>query len=325
MMNKTRFLPVKAFLLAFTFILLQLACNRTPQDGQSTPSVVHIGSPFVAVDFAPYYVARSKGWFEEALKGRGAKPEYISFQSVPPINESFATGRVDFVFVAEPPIIVGKSAGINEKIIGLSCSLVQEILVPANSSIKSIADLKGKKVAVLFGSSSHYGLLKLLKEAGLDSSDLEIIDMAPPDAKSAFETNQVDAWAVWPPFVEQEEIAGKGRVLPRGDAFIQSILAARGDFIRQNPDLTRDIVSVLNRAKQWIRDNPDEAQAIVAKEVNVPLDVVKRAWPRHDWAAQLDEEVITDIQAKAAFLQSNGFIKNSIDVRKDLIDLSFLK
>jgi sulfonate transport system substrate-binding protein len=287
------------------------------------PQTVRFGSFSSAVDYGPYIVAKNKGWFDDALKARGISTEYTQFQSLPPINESFATGRVDVVFEAEPPAIVGKAAGINIKIVGISCSLVQEILVPSKSSVSSIRELKGKKIAVLAGTSSHYGLLKILNEAGLKASDVEIIDMIPPDAKGAFQTGRIDAWAVWPPWIEQEEIAGTGRVLPKGDATIQSIMAVRGDFAKQYPEITRDLVSVLARAKQWLAANPAEAQGIIGKELNVSLDVVKRAWPRHDWNAQLTDAALVDIQAKADFLKANNFIKSPVNVRADLIDLSF--
>ena len=142
--------------------------------------------------------------------------QYTTFQSLPPVNEAMATQQVDAVFEAEPPALIGRAAGIDVKIVGISCSLVQEILVPQKSKAQSVADLKGAKIAVLAGTSSHYGVLKLLKEAGLGPDSVEIIDMVPPDAKSAFETGQVDAWAVWPPFVEQEEMAGTGQGLAEG-------------------------------------------------------------------------------------------------------------
>lgn len=294
-------------------------------DANGAPESVRFGSFSSAVDYGPYIVAKNKGWFDEALKAKGVRTQYTQFQSLPPINESFATNRVDVVFEAEPPAIVGKAAGIDIAVVGISCSLVQEILVPTNSNANSISDLKGKKVAVLAGTSSHYGLLKIANDAGLRASDFEVIDMIPPDAKNAFETRRVDAWAVWPPWVEQVEIAGTGRVLPRGDAVIHSIMAVRGDFVKQYPEITRDLVGVLERSKQWMVEHPAEAQEIVAKELNVPLDVVKRSWSRHNWGASITDAVVTDIQAKSDFLKSNGFIRNAVNVRGDLLNLSFAR
>src|ERR1017187_3082512 len=150
--------------LAIAAMLTLVGCGGSG-DGNSAnkvPVQTQLGSFSVAVDYGPYLVSKNKNWFQEALQPLKTTPNYTLFQSLPPINESFATGRVDAVFEAEPPAIIGKAAGINVKIVGVSCSLVQEILVPARSSIKSIQALKGKRIAVLAGTSSHYGLFKIL-------------------------------------------------------------------------------------------------------------------------------------------------------------------
>lgn len=303
-----------------------VSSNKNPSPTTNTTTTVkqvRMGSFSVAVDYAPYLVAKNKGWFDEAFKKKGISVDYTIFQSLAPINESLATNRVDVVFEAEPPAIIGKAAGINVKIVDISSTLTQEILVHSDSGIKTAADLKGKRIAVLAGTSSHYGLLKILGANGLKPTDIQVIDMIPPDAKNAFDTKQVDAWAVWPPFVEQEEISGTGRVLTQGDAVINSIMAVRGEFAQDNPELVKELVAVLQRSKNWIENNPTEAQKIVSNEINVPLDVVQKAWSKHDWSAQLTPAVINDIQAKADFLKSNNFIKNSVDVKDSLIDLSF--
>ncbi len=289
--------------------------------GKKKPSLetVRIGSFSTAIDYAPYLVAKSQKWFEEELRKQGVNVEYTTFESLPPINESFETGRVDAVFEAEPPAIVGRAAGIDIRIIGISCSLTQEIIVPSTSTVKEASELKGKKIAVLAGTSSHYGLLKIAQAAGLTNNDLKIIDLRPPDAKSAFETGQVDGWAVWPPWVEQEIIAGKGRVLPKGDAQIHSILAVRGPFADAHPDLASSLVAVLERAKEWIRNHPSEAQQIVAQELNLDPKVVALSWSKHAWDAQLTDAVTTDIQAKADFLSQQGTIRRAVNVKTDLI------
>jgi sulfonate transport system substrate-binding protein len=281
-----------------------------------------IGSFFVAIDYAPYLIAKSKAMFDNIE--RGTTTQYTMFQSLPPINEAFATNQIDAVFEAEPPALIGSAAGIDVKIVGISCSLVQEILVPVKSKAETAADLKGAKIAVLAGTSSHYGVLKLLKEANVAPNSVEIIDMVPPDAKSAFETGQVDAWAVWPPFVEQEEIAGVGRVLPKGDALIHSIMAVSGSFAAKNPATVKAFVGLLRETKAWMIKEPEQAQAIVAKELDIPLKVVQRAWPRHDWSATLSDAVVADIQAKADFLYDGKYVNSKVDVAKQVVDKAYL-
>jgi sulfonate transport system substrate-binding protein len=327
---KTREMMVAALLVIATGIS---GCNNPPNN-TSNPNVilpvaatgekkVNIGSFSVAVDYAPYLIAKKKGWFDEALAKKGFKASYTAFQSLPPINESLATGKVDFMFEAEPAAIIGEAAGIDLKIVGISCYLIQEILVPNDSPIKQASQLKGKTIAVLAGTSSHYGLLKMIGKAGLKPSDINVVNMVPPDAKNAFETKKVDGWAVWPPFVEQEEISGKGRKLPKGDAVINSIMAVRSKFSQENPGVVKDMVAVLQRSKEWIIKNPAEAQEIVATEINVPLNVVKKSWPSHNWAAKLTPVVGADIQSKANFLKDNSFIKRAVDVKTELIDTSY--
>jgi sulfonate transport system substrate-binding protein len=297
-----------------------LAMGGVRPAGAAEP--LKMGSFFIAIDYAPYLIAKSKELFE---KIGGITPvQYTTFQSLPPVNEALATQQVDAVFEAEPPALIGRAAGIDVKIVGISCSLVQEILVPQKSKAQSVADLKGAKIAVLAGTSSHYGVLKLLKEAGLGPDNVEIIDMVPPDAKSAFETGQVDAWAVWPPFVEQEELAGTGRVLPKGDALIHSIMAVSGSFAAKNPSVVKSLVGVLNETKAWMIKEPATAQAIVAKELNVPLNVVERAWPRHDWSATLSDSVVADIQAKADFLFNGKYVSRKVNVAEQVIDKAYL-
>jgi sulfonate transport system substrate-binding protein len=303
-----------------------VACSATSSLGieyaAAAEPPLKLGTFSVAIDYAPYLIAKAKRSFEPIQAG--AKPEYTTFQSLPPINESLATDRIDAVFEAEPPALIACAAGIDVKIVGISCSLVQEILVQKNSKAATAADLRGAKIAVLAGTSSHYGLIKILGNAGLKPNDVHIIDMIPPDAKGAFETGQVDAWAVWPPFVEQEEITGIGRVLPKGDALINSIMAVRGTFAAKQPDKVKAMVAVINNTKAWMIQNPTDAKAVVAKELAIPLEVVERAWPRHDWGATLNDAVIADMQSKANFLYEMKYVSTRVDVAKQAVDLSYL-
>jgi sulfonate transport system substrate-binding protein len=294
------------------------------QNRDTASNIVRIGSFSTAVDYAPYLVAKEKGWFDEALRASNSRAEYTTFQTLAPINESLAAGRVDVVFEAEPPAIIGKAAGVDVKIAGISTSLTQTILVPTTGGASTITDLRGKKIAVLAGTSSHYGVFKILEKAGLQKGDVQIVDMAPAEAKAAFESGRVDAWAVWPPFVEQQVLAGRGVALGAGEASINSIVAMRGGFVRENQAQAKSIVQTVERAKTWILDNPVEAQAIVAKQTDTPLPVIEKAWPVHNWSATLSEAVQDDIQSKADFLHDNGSIKSRLNVRADLIDLSLL-
>src|SRR6266540_5288509 len=110
--------------------------------------------------YAPIFVAKQKKWLEEELAKVGAQPsiKWASFAAGPPINESFASGQQDIGFLGDTPAIIGKAAGINTRIVGLTSTGPKSlaVIVPAISGIKSPKDLKGKKVAVVKGSFAHH-------------------------------------------------------------------------------------------------------------------------------------------------------------------------
>src|SRR5262249_10546906 len=122
-------------------------------------------------------------------------------------------------------------------------------------------------------------------------------------------------WAIFPPFIEQEILTGKGRVLPGYKAPVQVVAAVRGRWADEHPETVSAILAALDRAKVWLRENPEETQRMVSQKLDLPSEVVKLSWKRLDWEADLNSEVIEDIRVKADFLKAEGFIKNSVDVQ----------
>ena len=304
---------VAALVVAGGGVALLYEHNQTKSD------TVDIGTFSIAIDYSPYLVAKEKHWFEQALAPFNVKVTYTQFETLPAINEALASKRLEVIFEAEPPVIIGRAAGIDVRITNLGCTLPVDVLVPKNSPLQSMADLKGKTIAVLAGTSSQYGVLVEAAAAGVSDKDLKLIDMAPPEGKAAFDADKVDAWAVWPPWVEEEIVASNGRTLPGGQAVIQSIMAMRGDFKDKNPKIAKAVSDVLERSKVWVKDHPDEAMEIVARQAKLDPQVVRLAWPKHHWDVSLTPAVQDDIQKKADFLFDKGLIRTRVDVRKDLI------
>jgi len=283
-------------------------------------SAVRIGVFTRDIDWAPYIVAQSNGWWDTVAKKYGKTAEYSEFESLPTINEAFASNRLDIVFEAEAPAIIGKASGLDIKIKGINNSLIQQIIVQKSSNIQTVKDLKGKKIAVLAGSSAHQGLLQLLKNADLSPRDVEILDMSPTDAKVAFESKQVDAWAVWPVFPQQELLAGEARKLKGATYFNQTFMVMRHAFELENPGLAKDLVSVLRKAQKWIAANPKQAQMIIAKNLQLPLMIVEMSWHMINFSPKFGPLQIQDIQGKADFLYDNQFVKHPINVSQELVE-----
>ena len=311
----TVFRSLALMLLAVT-LLLPSGCGEE----QRSPGIpdVKIGTFSSAIDYAPFIVAKEKHWLGKALIDKGATVTYTQFEDLPTINESMATGRLDIVFEAAPPAIVGKAGGHDIRIVELGCSLTQEIIARESTSIHHVSDLAGKKVAVLYGTSSHYGLMKALRENGLGARDVLDLDMGVGDARTAFAAGQVDAWACWPPHMEQQLVLGTARVIEGSDASIHSIVAVSGRFADEHPELLAEVIEVIRRAKTWIAENPREAQAIVAAELDLELPVVELAWPKHEWTVGLSDVVTDDIQEKSDFLFDIGKVRRRV-IAEDLV------
>jgi sulfonate transport system substrate-binding protein len=307
----------RALLVGGAVAVLAIAAATTVTSA-AEDKVVNIGSYSKAVDYAPYLIAKSKGWFDAAYAKLGYKVNYTEFQETPAITEAFGAGKADFVLLAEVPALVVKASKIDVRITSISSALGTTIVVAPDSPIKSIADLKGKKIGILAGTGEDYGLLKTLANAGLQPDDVQLLNLLPPDAKAAFEQGHIDAWAIWPPFPELEEVSAKGRVLPGGEAVkVYSVASARGEVLDKHPDVAHAFDTVLEQGRKWQSEHLDEAQQITATELNFPIDVIKRAWATQDFNAKLTDALAGDFQAKADFLYKGGFVPRRVDVVKE--------
>ena len=283
-------------------------------------TVLRVGAFSTALDYAPFMIAKSKGWIDDALAHVNARAEYETFQTLPAINEALAGKHVDVMFEAEPPAIVAKAAGIDVRIIGISATLTIQAIAPASSPLKDVKDLNGKSIAVLAGSGAHYGIVKHLTEAGLKDTDYKILDLMPPDARAAFDSKQVDSWMVWSPWPEQEVVDARAQYVPGTETPIHSVVVVREEVLEKKAPVVEAFMSAIDRAKKWIIANPKEAKEIMASELSLPQKVVDLAWTRHDWSARLTDSVVTDIQAKGEFLVKLNFIKRVVSVKTELMN-----
>lgn len=319
----------KALIIAISVLLFAIVAIWIGSRRSETPIVtrVGIGTFSQAIDYGPVYVARHFDWFEEALSQVGGGDiVYLELGGFDEIQTALVQGKLHAFFSAETPVIKLVSDRQRIRIVEIGCTLQQDILVRKDRNINSIADLKGKSIAVAEGTSSHYGLLDILASGGLTAGDVTLRPGFPGEAKPLFETGSVDAWAVWPPFVEQEILAGRGLTLTGGNARIQSVMSLSQTLIDQDPRTGRAMVSAVQRAKAWMRANPDEAITIVAQTLRLKKAIVELAWPKHNWGAELDESVLADIDAKAVFLKEVGVIveRASVPTRSELLDLRYL-
>jgi sulfonate transport system substrate-binding protein len=304
-------------------LLLILGCNEKPRTRTTSDTTAAQGTVVPQLRMAtfskafgntPYYVARHLRWFEQDSVLRRYRIEYGEFNDRAAISDALANGRLEVLFSGDAPAILTRAQGNDIRIVSVSGNARQEVLVPSASPIRSVSELRGKRIAVQQGTSSHYALLKILEAVGLRESDVDLRFMAPAEARPAFEAGAVDAWAVWAPFVEQQEVNGRGRALQGSEALINNITTVPSGFLARDEAAVRAIVTVLARAKEWMIAHPVEAQRIAVQQIGLDSAVVATAWPKFNWRAHLDQGIVTDLQAKASFLASADKTRQGRDV-----------
>ncbi|UVI29181.1 ABC transporter substrate-binding protein [Paenibacillus spongiae] len=267
-------------------------------------------------------VAKEKGWFEEEFAKLNANVEWHEFQSSVPLLEGIVSNRVDFSFIGDGTVVTGKAA--NSPFTVISTIGVQgnqnSVIVKTDSPIQSIADLKGKKVAVAKGSSAHIFLIKALEKNGMKESDLKIVQLQPDEANSAFQTGSVDAWATWDPFVTTELKANRARIVESVETMnivAPALMIGRDKFIEEHPELTTAFLKVYQKSVDWVNGNKDEAAALLAEQKKMDLELVKTLV---NYTNYINTPVTADVQAAmqstADILLEAGTIKDKVDISK---------
>src|SRR6201988_1160915 len=161
---------------------------------------------------------KGRGTLEEKLKPLGYSVSWTEFPSGPPLLEALNVGSIDFGISGETPPIFAQAAGAPLIYLAYDPPAPQgeAILVPKDSPLHAVTDLRGKKVALNKGSNVHYLLVKALENAGVKYSEIQPVFLAPADARAAFERGAVDAWVIWDPFQAAAEAATGARTLTDG-------------------------------------------------------------------------------------------------------------
>ncbi len=270
--------------------------------------------------YAPIFVAKQKKWLEEELAKVGARPtlKWASFAAGPPINESFAAGQQDFGFLGDTPAIIGKSAGINTRIIGLTSSGPKSlaVVVPVKSGIKSPKDLKGKKVAVVKGSYAHHLLVLVLQKGGLTTGDIEFINLSQADIASSIANGTIDAAAIWEPLITKLETQGTVRVLADGSGIKKGalVIIATNDFVTKHRDQTKAVLKAYQRGADFIKSNPREAAQLIAKDVNLSNELLLKVFAKFDYNPAIQPDDMEELKNVELFMKNNAIIKSHVNI-----------
>ena len=317
---------VIAGLLLISMVLLLAGC------GTATTSKDKL--EVIKLDYAYYnplsLVLKEKGWLEEDFAKDGIKVEWIfslgSNKSLELLNGS----SVDFGSTAGAAALIGKANGNPIKSVYVYSKPEWTALVTRpDSGIKTVADLKGKRVAVTRGTDPHIFLLRVLEQNGLTDKDIQLVALQHPDGKNALEKGDVDAWAGLDPLMAQEEVEKGGQLFFR-DANLNTygVLNVREAFAQKNPQYVEKVLRSYEKARKWALEHPAEYQKIVEKEAKLSEAVAVKVISRTDLSnSVIGEEPTKAILAAGNILLKYGIISQETDVSKvvkDLIDPQYI-
>jgi len=288
------------------------------------------------LDYAHYsptsLVLRHFGWLEEEFKADGTRIKWVFSAGSNRALEYLNANSID----------IGSSAGLAALLARANGNPIRTpylfsrpewtaLVVPKNSPIRSLADLKGKKVAATKGTDPYLFLLRALQTVGLKRSDIEHVSLQHADGRAALEQGRVDAWAGLDPHMAAAELDGGARLLYRNVGFnTYGFLNVREDFLATRANETARVIKAYERARAWTRANPSEAAKILSTEAKVPLPVaLLQVKLRSDFSnAQPTAEHLRALQLAAPILRDEALVRPGTDLDKaiaGLVDTGFAR
>ena len=309
----------KHLALGFSALLALVACKPATGTGGD---VLHVGS--------------QRGGTKAVMLASGVlndapyTVEWSEFAAAQPLLEAIGAGAVDVGVTGDAPFVFAYLSGSPIK--AVTAQNVEErpagalvLLVPAGSRAKSIADLKGAKVATTRGSVGHYLIIRALQEAKLPADWVQIAFLSPGDARAAFDSGSIAGWATWSPYVKQAidhgaRIIVDGRTLVRGYGFD----VANEKSVAAKREILADFVAREAKALRWARENEGPYAEVLARETGLPIDVARDyAQKNARTIVPIDQAVIADQQQVIDNFRKAGAATGDRPIR-DAFDSTFL-
>lgn len=285
---------------------------------------VHIGDQ---PSFYILKIAEENGYFEEEFDGTGVSIVVDNFVNQgSAIVEAMNAGDVDLGVLGTMPLV---TADANDShFVAISSVNLSEngfkLYAGADSGIKRIEDLKGKKVAVKFSSNEHEMLLTLLANAGLSDTDVEIVNMSADDSLNSLLSGDVAATVLRGDQLKAADDSGAVVIADNSETgIVVNLLVGREDFVEEHPDVVTGVLKVLEKTKKWIDENPEETVDLFVKQTGTDPEAAQVSFESRSRSISIAEDKFKDpIQRTIDFLVSQGTIADSITV-DDIIDTTY--
>lgn len=306
---RTRLFTTLIILIALTAIGISAQAQDT-----EAPNEIRFGYQRNGV----WPLLKAKGVFEALFPDTTIT--WAAFPAGQPLLEALNAGAIDIGSTGDTPPIFAQAAGAPLVYVSVisGSGAGNAILVPEDSPLQTVADLKGKKVAIQQASSSHLLTVKALEQAGITYNDIIPVFLPPSEARAAFESGSVDAWTIWDPFREAaiQELNARSLVEGQNVSPSNGFIESTSDFAATYPDTLRAILDQVREWQGWIYDNQDEYAEILAAETGLEVSVIKGVLrnevQQYRW---IDDEAIEAQQKVADIFFNLGLIPEQLVIQ----------
>jgi sulfonate transport system substrate-binding protein len=315
-MKRRNFLRLTA--AAGTAYLAAPLVSPTAARAAEPPKVIRLDYAYYS---PPSLVLRKFGWLEEDLKPADGSVKWVLSQGSNRALEYLNSDSIDFGSTAGLAALLARANGNPVKAVYVySRPEWTALAVAKDSTIRSIKELKGKKIAATKGTDPYLFLLRALHESGLNKNDVEILHLQHPDGRVALEQGKVDAWAGLDPHLAASELDAGSKLIYRNVDFnTYGFLNVSESFAAKYPDEVKRVIRVYERARNWIIKNPAETAKLIVEEARLSLPVAQLQLKRNDFSNPLIGKEHTDaLRAAAPILLDEGLVRNGTDLNKTI-------
>lgn len=309
LMNKQkRWLTVYCFLLSPFFLLANTSCSDLPENKVTTLTKVRVASVPAIVE-APTHIAYQNGYFKQ----QGLDVELTINPDGKTSLEQLLSGEIDIATVTGTPVVYSSLKGNDFSIFGnIDHSRIHFVVARKDRGINSIADLRGRKVTVMFGTSGQFFMDSLLAINNMSAADMEIVNLNGPAQVKAFEAGEVDAVFCWIPFPLQAlvTLGDRAALLPSDSVRPCSwVIVTTKDFARNHPEIPQKFLRGLITAQDFIQQNRAQASQIYSKVSGVQNKIISDLFATMDFDLSLEHGLLLDLEDQARWVIDNGYVE----------------
>lgn len=294
--------------------------TKSQKDVPKSISISYVKAPLNV----PSIVEKREKLFENEFSKDNIKINYPQITEGSKMTEAVAAGSLDFCnAIGATSVILAAANGVDIKIIGVYSRAPKAFTIMAKDpSIKSMKDLKGKKVVGPKGTILHQLLLGALEKDSLKASDVDFINMGIPDGVSALLSGNADAALVAGAAVDNAKKNG-AHIVTTGEGILDAtiVIGVSGKFLKKYPDIVKRYLKVHDKSLSFMENSKDKAYNYASEEVKLPLDQVKAMYNLYDFNPKVTDKDIKDLNDTKDFLMKNGMLKKDINVKSLITNL----